>query len=408
MRRTGTETSRRTERRTYERTHPWITFRHDLTGAPYQLWMDLGAVQSKIEHVAGAMLPPGIAEDLHWLFLARGVHGTTAIEGNTLSEEQVRAQIEGKSDLPESQAYLAREIENIVTACNRITADVLRGRGAELTPGQVREFNETVLSGLPLDKDVVPGQFRRHSVAVGKYRGAPSEDCRYLLQRLCEWLPEIQPPSSDLATGFAVLKAVLAHLYIAWIHPFGDGNGRTARLVEFKILLSGGVPSVAAHLLSNFYNQTRSEYYRQLAAASQTGGDVLPFLRYAARGMRDSLDGQIRVIRGFQWRIAWRDYVYERFRGMRGDAWDRRRLLALELAEREEPAEDVAALRRLTPEIAERYARKTPKTLTRDVNELVNMKLMVRSGRSVRANTALLTQFLPARRPDAVRETGRT
>lgn len=56
---------------------------------------------------------------------------------------------------------------------------------------------------------------------------------------------------------YAIFKAVVAHLYLAWIHPVGDGNGRTARLVEFQILLSSGVPSPAAHLLSNHYNQTR-------------------------------------------------------------------------------------------------------------------------------------------------------
>ena len=45
-----------------------------------------------------------------------------------------------------------------------------------------------------------------------------------------------------------ILKATLAHLYIAWIHPFGDGNGRTARLVEFMLLSRAGVPSPSAHL----------------------------------------------------------------------------------------------------------------------------------------------------------------
>jgi hypothetical protein len=75
---------------------------------------------------------------------------------------------------------------------------------------------------------------------------------------------------------YAILKAMVAHLYLAWTHPFGDGNGRTARLIEFHILLSAGVPSPAAHLFSNHYNQTRAEYYRQLDRASKSGGH--PFL----------------------------------------------------------------------------------------------------------------------------------
>ena len=61
-----------------------------------------------------------------------------------------------------------------------------------------------------------------------------------------------------------VIQAIVAHVYIAMIHPFGDGNGRTARLIEFYILLRAGLPDMASHILSNHYNDTRQEYYRRL------------------------------------------------------------------------------------------------------------------------------------------------
>jgi len=399
MKRTLPRTDSGTQVRPYSQTHPWITFSLDLTKAPFPSWMDLGAVQSKIEHVANVLLPPKIAKDLHTLYLAKGIHGTTAIEGNTLSEEQVRQRIRGERKLPESKAYLGKEIDNIVEACNEIAAAVLEGGESPLTTDQIIRFNEVVLQGLPLEEHVAPGQFRTYSVGVAGYRGAPSEDCGYLVDRLCHWLNTgFEPPSDDLATGFAVLKAIMAHLYLAWIHPFGDGNGRTARLVEFRILLSGGVPSVAAHLLSNFYNQTRAEYYRQLAAASRSGGDVMPFISYALRGLRDSLDEQIQGIRSHQWRVAWRDHVFWKFRDGKGEAVDRRRLVALELAKVDPPAVRVDEIKELTPGIAARYARKTAKTLTRDLNELQAMELIVRQGRTVRANRDLLIHFLPRRR----------
>jgi hypothetical protein len=54
-----------------------------------------------------------------------------------------------------------------------------------------------------------------------------------------------------------LIAAVVAHVYFEWIHPFGDGNGRTGRLIELKLLLEAGVPQPAAHLLSNHYNATR-------------------------------------------------------------------------------------------------------------------------------------------------------
>ncbi len=400
MAKTPLQAQRGTGQRTYTRTHPWMTFSLDLQRAPFKFWMDLGAIQSKIEHVANALLPPEVAKELRILYLAKGVHATTAIEGNTLSEDEVRNRIRKSGpSLPKSKEYLAKEIDNIARTCNTIGREVLGGEEAPLSVERIKAFNRRVLKGLPLESDVTPGAFRRHSVGVANYRGAPWEDCEFLIERLCQWLNrEVVANDPELATGFAVLRAIMAHLYIAWIHPFGDGNGRTARLVEFQILLSGRVPSIAAHLLSNFYNQTRADYYRSLAAASKSERGALEFLTYGLRGLRDALDEQIQQIRIYQWEVAWRDYVYRRFRGKTGNAVERRRLLALELANADPRRVPIRKLHRLTPELAELYARKTIKTLTRDVHVLEEMDLIVRRGRACEANGALLTEFLPRRR----------
>ena len=117
----------------------------------------------------------------------------------------------------------------------------------------------------------------------------------------------------------------------------GDGNGRTARLVEFQILLGAGVPTPAAHLLSNHYNQTRTEYYRQLDRASKSGGDIVPFIEYAARGFVDGLREQLHKIRDQQWDVSWRSYVHEKFRDQSGTNAKRQRDLVLELSTAREP-----------------------------------------------------------------------
>ena len=74
---------------------------------------------------------------------------------------------------------------------------------------------------------------------------------------MCDWLnsnewERVFGRNNVILTG--IIKAIVAHLYIAWIHPFGDGNGRTARLLELQILLNSNIPTPAAHLLSNHYN----------------------------------------------------------------------------------------------------------------------------------------------------------
>lgn len=399
LNRTNVQTS---GRRDYQRSHPWIDFKLDLQKAPHTVWLDLGAIQSKFEHVGETMLPPGVAEQLHALYLAKGVHGTTAIEGNTLSESQVQDRIQQRGEqLPPSQEYQAREIDNIVEACNVIRQRIVNDGDCELTAARVQEYNRLVLDGLPLDEGVVPGEIRSHSVGVrgAGYRGAPAKDCEYLLSRLCDWLRELTPPDESSHTALVAIRAVVAHLYVAWIHPFGDGNGRTARLIEVHILLAANVPTIAAHLLSNHYNLTRQMYYRELVKTSRAGGSPIGFLRYALKGLREGLEEQIRTIHRFQRRVIWRDYVYWQFRLRTGEAARRRRALALSLGEldRDKRLVRVADLRRLTPELAELYGAKTSKTVTRDVNELLKMKLIQRKGRSVRDNRELLSSFLPGR-----------
>ncbi|MEM7533040.1 MAG: Fic family protein [Chloroflexota bacterium] len=388
------------ENRTYQETHPWLTFQVDLRKVNFNLWFLLGAVQAKCEQVAGVPLLPDVADELHRIFLAKGALATTAIEGNTLSEPEAYQLLKGELNLPPSKSYLGQEIENVIAACNLIADDIFSGTPTTLTSEKIQEFNELILKNLPLNEDVYPGQIRTHQVMVGRYRGAPPEDCAYLLQRLCQWLNEdFTPPStqtnpSGYKIAFGLLKAIVAHLYIAWIHPFGDGNGRTARMLEFQILLSCGVPSTSAHLLSNFYNQTRTEYYRQLDYASRSGGDIVPFVQYAMQGFLDGLNEQLQMIEEQQLHVHWVNYVHTQFRDMEGATDIRRRRLVLDLTEQDGPV-PITELRYISPRIAEAYAGKTDKTIQRDVNTLVQMNLIRRTGKGIQVRQELMYAFLP-------------
>lgn len=386
--------------RTYERTHPWLTFELRLDRADADVWLLLGEAQSKCEHVAGVPLKPSTAQRVHMLYLAKGVRATTAIEGNTLSEQQVMDHLEGKLELPKSKAYLQQEIANIVNACNSISNESLKEPRA-LSPERISQFNAMVLDKLELEDHIRPGKVRTYEVGVGTYRAAPHQDCKYLLDRMCEWLNgrSFTPdnPTPDRLIVFAILKAVLAHLYLAWIHPFGDGNGRTARLVEFEILIGAGVPTPCAHLLSDFYNDTRTEYYRQLDYASKSGGDVIPFLMYALQGLVDGLRNQVGVIRDQQWHVAWVNYVHEQFKGPESETDRRQKHLVLDLSETNDEPKSILQLPRVSARVAEAYASKGRRTLTRDIVVLERKQLIVRSGNGYTANRHAILAFLPRR-----------
>jgi Fic family protein len=384
------------EPRTYTRTHPWLAFSVDLRRAPTDLWLLLGEAQSKIEHIAGSLLKPCVADQLQMVYLAKGALATTAIEGNTLSEEQAVAAVQGTLQLPPSQQYLQQEITNVVNACNEIKDELIAGGSPLITVEDIKHYNRLVMDGLELDEGVIPGEISERGVAVANYRGAPREDCDYLLGELCRWLNErFEPPTDRMLVPFAILKAVLAHLYLAWIHPFGDGNGRTARLVELKLQLGAGFPMPASQLLSNHYNQTRTEYYRQLDRSSHADEGVISFLMYAVEGLVDGLRSQLLHIRLQQFRDRWEQFVYETFGGDTHSPAKRRQLeLVLALSDEADPVLR-SKLTSLNAHLAAAYATKTKKTLTRDLNTLIDMGLVEQTPGGVRPRSEVILAFLP-------------
>lgn len=381
--------------RPFLESHPWLAFSLDLRGADRHLWQLLGEARSKCRHLMLTPLKPALARELEMVYLTKGMQATTAIEGNTLTVEQVRRSIDGRLTLPPSQEYLGREIENVLDACRVVEHLIAAEHGFELTPAVLADLNARVLAGLALEDHVEPGRYRQVSVTAGGYRAAPAADVAMLVELLCDWLRDgFKATDHRDAFPIAFAKAIVAHVYIAWVHPFGDGNGRTARLVELGILTAAGIPSVAAHLLSNHYNLTRSAYYRQLEAASRSGGDLRPFLLYAAEGFVDLLQQELDQVHAEVFAIAWENYVHEIFSQRPGAAAKRQRdlLIALGRADRPVPRDQIPLL---DPALAAAYATRQAKTVTRDINAILRTGLAERTQGGLRARRESMFAFMP-------------
>ncbi len=387
------------EKRKYQKTHPWITFQFDARNLNYKIWLLLGEAQSKFEHIKGAPLLPSTMERMFLVYLAKGALATTAIEGNTLTENEVEKRIQGELELPASKEYLGKEIDNIVAAYNLIGKRLLTEKDTDrLSVEQIKAYNELVLKDLPLSGEVKPGEIRTYSVGVAYYRGAPPEDCEYLLEKYVAWLNDEFIFPAEQKVIYGILKAIMAHLYFVWIHPFGDGNGRTARLIEFQILLAVGAPSVAAHLLSNHYNQTRAEYYRNLELTSKPGGEVTDFILYALQGFVDGLREEIEYIQSQQISVHWINHIHNSFHGKHSETEERKRELMLEISKINKREFSIEEIRYGTPRIAEMFAKLSDRTMIRDIDELVKMELLVKKENKYSCNYKLLRVYMvPAR-----------
>jgi Fic family protein len=394
--------------RQYARSHPWISFTADLNRLACLDWTRLGEALAKCDHVANVALPPAVSHMLHQLYVVKGALASAQIEGNSLTEDQAMAQVHGTLHLPPTQEYQAKDFDNIRQACEMVVREVAEGRDLRLTPERIKQFNAMVLDGQPVDDDTVPGKVRTWPIGVGTvYAGAPWEDCEFLLNQLCAWLDQLQLDGSaqgiEWQRCIGIIRAVLAHLYLAWIHPFGDGNGRTARLIEFQLLLAAGFPTPACHLLSNYYNKTRARYYQVLRETSKADGyPVWKFISYAIQGFLEELREQVGVIQEHQLGMAWVNLVGERKLGLKDETNIRRRTLLLALPwQGPDHFTPVHALDRLNTDLTAMYATRTSKTLTRDIHALLDQGLVVLSEDSagIRPCIEQLFSFLPIRMP---------
>lgn len=379
--------------------HPFMTYEFDTSTIDAGTWLALGEAMSKCQHLGGVPLKPAAAQEMLKVYLARGVQATTAIEGNTLSENEVRAIVDdGTADVGESREYLQREVQNVLGAVMEIDVALSAGVKLPITRDRLCELNYKVLDGIPDAPEVVPGKLREHDVTAGPYRPPHYTEVPEHVDRFVAWIEQLRAQISRESRPEdrfvnAVLAAVLAHLYIAWIHPFGNGNGRVARLVEVQILSESGiVPMVSTNLLSNHYNLTRTEYYRHLDLAQR---DVAALVRYAVRGFLDQVRGQIGIVRRESMSIHWQSYVYDVFHSMPSTTTtSRRREVALALPENEVVTPE--EMTELTTRLAKMYGALGERTPARDLNELSKMDLVERIGRrQYRVRREIIRAFLP-------------
>ena len=347
------------------------------------------------------LISPEVGNQLHTLYLTEGAQATTAIEGNTLTIKEVEGIYKNTYKAPPSQKYQEQEVKNVLGAIEDITHQ-LSGEGhLRITAKLIRNLNRKILFETHHDAEVVPGEIRTQSVIVGNYRGAPARDCEYLLNRLANWLESKDFRSDDPQIDFAltVCSAFLAHLYLAWIHPFGDGNGRTARLLESLILARSGdkMPFFTTQVPSSHYNRTRDRYYRELSEASRSC-DSSKFLFYAVEGFLDGLWEKRKWVRNQQLNDVWFAYVHQTLaKSPNSPARDRRRKLAFSIPIGKSVTRD--EIPRLNLELASLYALKGPRTVIRDLNFLRDKDLIVydEETNGWSSNIFSMSKFLPLR-----------
>jgi len=117
-----------------------------------------------------------------------------------------------------------------------------------------------------------------------------------------------------------------------------------------------------------------------------------------SRPLHIYLREQLDIIRLQQWDIVWRNYVHEMFKDQTSGAAVRQRRLALDLTFSTDESIRISKIPEISTRMATAYAKKTRKTMVRDINKLINMGLMERTKEGVRTKREIVFAFLPARK----------
>jgi Fic family protein len=217
-------------------------------------------------------LPTGVLTRLRQNLDLEWIYNSNAIEGSTLTLQETRLILETGLTIGGKSLREHFEVTNHRDAIAYV--EDLVSQAAEITPHHVRQLHKLVLTQID---DEHGGQYRVTPVRIAGADHTPPDawEIPRLMTEWGDWLAQVG------AEQHSVIIAALAHHRLAAIHPFVDGNGRTARLVMNLILMKQGYPPTVIERVN------RKQYYRVLAHADD--GQFRPLVNFIGRAVEGSL-----------------------------------------------------------------------------------------------------------------------
>jgi len=217
-------------------------------------------------------LPAGILARLRQQLDLEWIYNSNAIEGNTLTLQETRLILETGLTIGGKNLREHFEVINHREAIAYVE-DLVK-QVAEVTAHHIRQIHKLVLSQID---DENAGQYRKTPVRIAGAKHTPPDawEIPQLMMDWGDWL------ARERKLQHPVILAALAHHRLVSIHPFVDGNGRTARLLMNVVLMKSGYPPTVIERIH------RQQYYRILAQAD--AGNPAPLVNFVGRAVERSL-----------------------------------------------------------------------------------------------------------------------
>lgn len=209
---------------------------------------------------------------------ARTTHASTAIEGNPLTIEEVRAIEAGRVE-PGIGTRAQREVVNQLAGLRFIEKHQGKKR---ITRTDLLRLH-TIIAAEVMDQGTA-GAYRNFGVRVGAYVPPPATMVPRLMRDFLEWW------NGHAGAWSPVISSAILHYRLEEIHPFGDGNGRMGRTLALWELYRRGFDTQHIFAIDEIYWEQRARYYAQLDAVRQAKGDLTGWLEYAAEALHMTLE----------------------------------------------------------------------------------------------------------------------
>ncbi len=355
---------------------------------------NIGTIEACKEVVENAPLIPAYEKKFKEEALVRTVHHGTHIEGNDLSLEQAQKIIEGSKG--ETDGAKAAEAHGM-TARERDVQEVINYRnvllwvdkeaqaedeGRRYTESQIKYIHKLTVNRLiPEDSQ---GVYRKTQVVLRDsrtgeitFRPPPGVEVPYLVEDFIEWLN-----NKGARETHPVIRAAVSHYGLAAIHPFVEGNGRTARAFATFILFLEGYDIRRLFSLEEYFDRDAEAYYQALIVTSNqskelTERDLTSWIEYFTQGLAIELTRVRDKVRKLSL-----DVRLKRKRGEQVFLSERQIKIVEYLSENERV--DMGELRRIFPMISD-------DTVLREVQDLTKKNIIKKGGSTKGAFYELVT-----------------
>ncbi len=252
----------------------------------FSITLNISNALVEIERVRGFLDAIKLKEkwfsDLQKEILILETHYSTHIEGTALSLEQAKNILEGNK-VKDVNADDKKELLNYKKAMGFVSKYL--GRDDPITEGLIREIHKILVKGVRGEK-ADPGNYRKiqnyvvNSITKEIIYTPPSPlEVPRLMRELVDWLNDRKNISPIIISGITQYQFV-------HIHPFLDGNGRTARLLSTLILYKTDYDFKRLFTISQYYDKDRPAYYQAIQSVRNNKLDMTNWLEYFIEGLK--------------------------------------------------------------------------------------------------------------------------